>query len=140
MEPYEKRLARFKNNPPEDFISTILNSIANFFLPQLSVASEKGLPHLLILGIHSVIETISEKIFLKRGMDGFKFYLENFVDADKDGFRFSEIAKELNDRRNIVAHQWISQLGHSFGFDFNIQVGYQREDNVIILNPSMCGL
>jgi len=57
--------------------------------------------------------------------------------VNKDGFRFSEIADEINNWRNILAHQYISKLGHSFGYDYNIQVGYKIDDTVIILNPSI---
>jgi len=135
METYEQRLKRFKNSSPIVFIETILLSIQNNFIPQLDTALENKLNDLLILGIHSVIETISENIFLKKGKDGFKFYLENFVDVDKNGFRFSEIADVLNDLRNIIAHQKISRLGHSFGYDYNIDVGYKKDNTIIYLNP-----
>ncbi len=114
METFEQRLQRFKSEEPAEFIETILLSIQNSFIPELVIASENRCSDLLILGIHSVIETVSENIFLKKGVSGFKFYLENFVDADKEGFRFSEIADVLNDLRNIIAHQKISKLGHSF--------------------------
>lgn len=137
METFKQRLQRFENNSPVESIETILNNILNYFIPHLDIASKKKLDDLLILGIHSIIETISENIFLKKGKDGFKFYLKNFVDVDKDGFRFSEIAKVLNDLRNIIAHQKISRLGHSFGYDDSIKVGYKVDGSIIILNPNI---
>lgn len=103
-ETFQQRLQRFKNNSPIEFIETILNSIHNFYIPELQIASNNKQSNLLILGLHSIIETISGNVFLKSGVEGFKFYLENFVDIGKDGGRFSEIAEELNDWRNIVAH------------------------------------
>lgn len=136
-ETFQQRLQRFKNNSPIEFIETILNSIHNFYIPELQVASNNKQSNLLILGLHSIIETISENVFLKKGVEGFKFYLENFVDIGKDGGRFSEIADELNDWRNIVAHQYISKLGHSFGYDYAISVGYQIENGTIVLNPKI---
>jgi len=137
METFDKRLQRFQNNSPVEFIETILNSIYNFYIPELQMAADNKQSQLLILGLHSIIETISENVFLKKGVEGFKFYLENFVDIIEDGGRFSEIADELNDWRNIVAHQYISKLGHSFGCDYTISVGYQVENGIIILNPKL---
>lgn len=137
MEKFEQRLQRFKSKEPVEFIETMLLNIENFFIPQLDIASKEKLDDLLILGIHSVIETVSENIFLKKGKDGFKFYLENFVDVDKDGFRFSEIADVLNDLRNIIAHQKVSRLGHSFGFSDSIQIGYKIDGTIVMLNPSI---
>lgn len=137
METFEQRLQRFESEEPAGFIETMLLSIQNSFIPELVIASENRCSDLLILGIHSVIETVSENIFLKKGVSGFKFYLENFVDADKDGFRFSEIADVLNDLRNIIAHQKISKLGHSFGYDYVMQVGYKIDGSIIMLNPSI---
>ena len=136
-ETFQQRLQRFKNNSPIEFIETILNSIHNFYIPELQMAANNKQSNLLILGLHSIIETISENVFLKKGAEGFKFYLENFVDIDEAGGRFSEIADELNDWRNIVAHQYISKLGHSFGYDYTISNGYQVENGVIILNPKI---
>lgn len=136
-ETFQQRLQRFQNNSPVEFIETILNSIHNFYIPELQLAADNKQSNLLILGLHSIIETISENVFLKKGVEGFKFYLENFVDIDEDGGRFSEIADELNDWRNIVAHQYISKLGHSFGYDYAISVGYQVENGAVILNPKI---
>jgi hypothetical protein len=141
METFDQRLQRFKNNSPIEFIETILNAMysgkVGSRLWELEVAAQNQLSDLLILGIHACIETISENIFLKKGIEGFKFYLENFVDTNKEGFRFSEIADELNDWRNIVAHQYISRLGHSFGYNYSILTGYQVENGTIIINPKI---
>src|SRR3989344_3110987 len=136
-ETFQQRLQRFENNSPIEFIETILNSIHNFYIPELQIASNNKQSNLLILGLHSIIETISENVFLKKGVEGFKFYLENFVDISEEGGRFSEIADELNDWRNIVAHQYISKLGHSFSYDYSISAGYRIENGIIILNPTI---
>ncbi len=136
-ERFQQRLQRFQNNSPIEFIETILNSIHNYYIPELQIASDNKQSNLLILGLHSIVETISENVFLKKGVKGFKFYLENFVDIDERGGQFSEIADELNDWRNIVAHQYISKLGHSFNYDYEISVGHQTENGIIILNPKI---
>lgn len=135
METYQQRLQRFQNNSPIEFIATILHSISVFYIPELKIAADNKQSNLLILGLHSAIETISENIFLEKGVKGFKFYLENFVDTDEDGGRFSQIADELNAWRNIIAHQWISKFGHSLVYDYSISTGYKIENGIIILNP-----
>lgn len=137
METFSQRLQRFSNNSPVEFIETILNSIHNFYIPELSIAYHNKQSNLLILGIHSIIETISENVFLKKGVAGFKFYLENFVDGNADGFRFTEIADDLNDWRNVIAHQYISKLGHSLGYDYALSVGYKIDNDIILINPAL---
>lgn len=137
METFAQRLKRFSSNSPVEFIETILNSIHNFYIPELSIASQNKQSNLLILGAHSIIETISENVFLKKGVAGFKFYLENFVDGNTDGFKFSEIADDLNDWRNVIAHQYISKLGHSLGYDYTLSVGYKIDNDIILINPTL---
>jgi len=39
-ETFQERLQRFKNNSPIEFIETILNSIHNFYIPELQIAAE----------------------------------------------------------------------------------------------------
>ena len=39
-ETFQQRLQRFKNNSPIEFIETILNSIHNFYIPELQIAAE----------------------------------------------------------------------------------------------------
>lgn len=137
LKTFQQRLQRFQNNSPVEFIETILNSIYNFYIPELETAAQNNQSNLLILGVHSIIETISENVFLKKGVEGFRFYLKNFVDYDENGKRFSEIADELNDWRNIIAHQYISKLGHSIKYSYTISAGYQNKNGIIIINPKL---
>ncbi len=136
MESFEHRRERFSGNPDE-FMSTLIISISNFFIPELCKAKESGLEDLLILGIHSVVETLSENIFRKKGLAGVRFYLENFVDGKEDGFKFSEIAKELNAWRNIIAHQFLSKLGHFLVSDSTLKVGFKKDGDRIFFNPNL---
>jgi hypothetical protein len=137
MESFEDRLNRFKSGPPVEFIETLINSTHNYFIPQLRMAKEKGLESLLILGIHSVAETLSENIFGRNYLTGFRFYLENFVDGKEDGFKFSEIAEDLNNWRNIIAHQFLSKLGHFFVSDTTVEVGFKKDGEQIFFNPNI---
>ena len=138
METYEKRLKRLQSGPPIEAIETVLNSIDNFFVTQeLSRAAEEGLGNLLILGIHAVAEIVSELVYGKVGLDGLKFYLENFVDGEKQDCKFSKIAAELNTWRNILAHQWISSMGHEWGYDYSVREGWRRDNGRVIINPKI---
>ncbi|GAH49354.1 unnamed protein product, partial [marine sediment metagenome] len=124
METYEQRLKRFQNSSPDESISTLLNSIHNFFVStELKLAAEQKLYYLLILGIHAVAKTISESIYGKSGLAGFRFYLEKFVDGNTTVLKFSNIAAELNTWRNILAHQWIAGMGHRWSFDDQMKEG-----------------
>ena len=74
---------------------------------------------------------------MKQGVPGFKFYLENFVDVDGagEGFLFSEIASDLNELRNNIAHQWLAAQGHVVGYDDEQKQGYRYEDDILWVNP-----
>lgn len=137
METFDQRLNRFKNNSPIEFIETLINGQHNYTINQLEIAHQHKLDSLLILGVHAVIENLSEYIFLKKGVDGIKFYLENFVDGDTDGLKFSLIAKDLNNWRNIIAHQFLSKQGHYFGYDYTINTGYIQNGDYIRFNPTI---
>ena len=139
METYEKRLDRFTKNPPEEIILSMLSSIHSFLMPQLVIASEQKQNYLLVLGIHSAIETISKHIFLRPGRTGFKFYLKNFVDPvdAEEGFCFSKISSELNDLRNNIAHQWLSEQGHIMGYYDDQNQGYRYEGETLWINPTV---
>ncbi len=119
-------------------IETLLNSIDNLFRQrQIDVAANENLWDLVILGIHAMALTISEVLFGKAGVTGFKLFLENFVDEDKSGFDYSQIAEKIHDHRNIVAHQWLSEKGYEFGYDGQMTVGWQKRDGVVYLNPKL---
>ena len=134
MEKFKKRLQRFEENPPLEFAETLTNSIHNYFINELRIADENKLTFLLILGIHSTIKTLSEYIFNQKGIE---FYLINFVDGKEEGKQFSKINEDINNIRNIVAHQFISRLGHSFIWDYDLNTGYKIENDVIHFNPSI---
>ncbi len=137
IEDKGKRLARFQNGSPIEIIETLLNSIANFYNGEIDQAASSQLWLLVILGIHSVALTISEGIFDKKGLTGFTFFLENFMDEDKEGFKFSEIAKQIHNYRNVVAHHWLSASGYDFGIDGGMTKGWEERENVIYFNPKV---
>ena len=101
------------------------------------MASDSNLLYLVILGDHAVALTISEGLFGKAGFDGYKLFLEKFVDEGKEGFDFSVIAKEIHNWRNVIAHQWLSASGYGLGIDSDMNLGWQKREGVIYFNPRL---
>lgn len=137
IEDQAKRLKRFQSGDHVEIIETLLNSIDNFYNRQIDQAAISELWLLVILGIHSVALTISEGVYGKSGLTGFKFFLENFMDDNKDGFKFSEIAEEIHNWRNIIAHQWLSASGYNFGTDTQMTKGWEVRDGITHFNPKV---
>ncbi|MGH7157359.1 MAG: hypothetical protein ACREGG_04605 [Candidatus Saccharimonadales bacterium] len=136
----EQRLKRFQSGPPNEAILTLLNSIDNYFNNEIrATIKDLDFPQtsLLFLGIHAAILTISEAFFDDKTQRGYKLFLESFVDGEADPERFSLIAGDIHLWRNIVAHQWLSNKGHSFGYAYSIQEGWKREDGILYINPKI---
>jgi hypothetical protein len=72
METFEDRLRRFLCNPPNEIFSTILNSIANFRIPDLRKMTDAEIYEQALLDAHAVIQTISEQIYGLFGRDATK--------------------------------------------------------------------
>lgn len=138
MESKEQRLRRFQDGPPGEIVGTLLNSIDNFYNhDEIDRAAANELWLLVILGIHSVALTITEGVFGKRGVEGFRFYLEHFVDGKTEGFNFSKIAAEIHNMRNVVAHQWLSSSMYDFALNTGISKGWEKHGDDIHLNPQL---
>jgi|SRR3989338_705180 len=136
-ESKEKRLLRFQNNPPVEAVDTLLNSIDNFFNNEIRLAPDNAQTSLLFLGIHAVALTISEVFFNKTGLEGYKLFLEKFVDGKSENTRFSAIAELIHDWRNVLAHQWLGSVGHEIGYDYKMEFGWQERDGVVFINPKI---
>lgn len=138
-ESKEKRLKRFQEGPPEEIILTLLNSISHFFNNEikLTVKEDNYQTSLLFLGIHAVALTISEGFFDKTGIEGYKLYLEKFVDGDTQDTKFSTISELLHSWRNILAHQWLGLKGHEIGYDYKMGLGWVEKEESIFINPAI---
>lgn len=137
-ETKEKRLKRFQDGPPLEIIDTLLNSMANFFMNEIKATFDNPAnpqTSLMLLGTHSVALTIAHGLFNKGGEQGYKLFLENFIDGDTPDTKFSTIASEIHEWRNVIAHRWINVAGHNFGYDFDMPEGWKKQDDTIFLNP-----
>ncbi len=137
METFENRLKRFTVQSEREIPLTLLNSIDNYFLPEIRTAREGGFYYLLWLGIHAIIQTISEMIFSKTSLEGTRFYLEKFVDGPTTDTKFSLIAEQVHELRNIIAHRWLSSLSHFLVIDNRIQEGWRQNGMEITINPTI---
>lgn len=137
-ETKEKRLKRFQEGPPLEVIETIINSMANFFVNELRTVFDNPANYqtsLMFLGTHSIALTISHGLFDRGGEDGYRLFLENFIDGETPDRKFSTIASEIHEWRNVIAHRWINVAGHEISYDFEMPEGWKREDNFLLINP-----
>lgn len=141
MEPLGKRKKRFQDGHPIEIIETLLNSIDNHFNNEIRRTTENGnyQTTLLFLGIHAVALTIAEGLFDKRGPEGYKLFLEKFVDGESPDTKFSEIAEVIHEWRNIIAHQWLGTGGYNIGYDYASDKGWEKKDQIIFINPKIYG-
>jgi hypothetical protein len=112
LEPHQKRILRFLDGSPDEIALTLLNSISNFFLPDLRFVGEHKKDRLVFLGTHAIIQIVSKHLFGKRGLDATEFYLRHFVDGEVVHLQFSKISRILHEMRNVLAHQWLSALAY----------------------------
>ena len=139
-ETKEQRLKRFTENHPYEVIATITNSMANNFINELrAVFDNPANPQttLMFLGTHSIALTIAYGLFNKGGEDGYKLFLENFIDGDTADTKFSTVASRIHGWRNVIAHRWINVAGHSFSYDFEMTEGCKMEDEFLLPNPKI---
>lgn len=134
-ESQEQRLKRLQGNSYVEAIETLLNSIDNFFNNEVRLTPDNYQTSLLFMGIHASALTISEVFFNETGLTGYGHFLKHYVDGDTNDRKFSEIAKTIHDWRNVLAHQWLGSIGHQIGYDYEMQSGWEKRDNVTFVNP-----
>src|SRR6266404_7990479 len=132
-ETKEHRLKRFQNGPPLEIIDTLINSMANYFMNEIRATFDdlnNPQTSLMFLGTHSIALTLSHGFWNKGGEQGYKLFLENFVDGDTPDTKFSTISSEIHEMRNIIAHRWINVAGHEFGYDFVMPEGWKVDGDI----------
>lgn len=137
IETKVQRLKRLKDGSPVEAIETLLNSIANFFNNEIQLTPDQYQTSLLFLGVHAVALTISEAFYGKSGEEGYRLFLEAFVDGKTEDKKFSMISNTLHDWRNILAHQWIGSLGHSIEYDYKMIEGWKNGEDGLVINPKI---
>ena len=139
-ETKEQRLKRFNENHPYEVVATITNSMANYFINELRTVFDNPSNYqtsLMFLGTHSIALTIAHGYFNKGGEDGYKLFLENFIDGDTPDTKFSTVASRIHEWRNVIAHRWINVAGHSFSYEFDMSEGWKMEGEFLLVNPKI---
>lgn len=123
------------NGPPISAIIFLNFAISKFFNNELTLTAKNKQTGLLFMGIHASALTISEALWGVGGPTGYKMFLETFMDCSEA--RFAEVAKEIHDWRNILAHQFISKSGHNIDYDYNMRQGFIKKNGDLIINPEI---
>ena len=139
-ETCEQRLKRFTENHPIEVIDTVIQSTANYFVNELRTVFNN--PHnrqttLMFIGTHSIALTIAHGLFGEDSLKGYKMFLEHFIDGDTPDTKFSSVAAEIHEWRNILAHRWINVAGHSISYNFEMDEGWVKEGKFLVLNPQV---
>jgi hypothetical protein len=137
MESFKDRLGRYTVQDDLEIFGWMTVMMQNYPLRELRIASEKGLYQCVFLCSHAIIQTISEGMFDKRGIDGTRFYLENFVDEPAKDKKFSLITEEIHEMRNVIAHQGYSSLQHNVDFNDEMTEGWKEESNIVYINTKI---
>lgn len=141
MESREARTKRLDSSPPQESIGTLLNSIANFFNNEIRETIRdcyEPQTGLMFLDVHAAILTISEAFWDLRPLEGYKKFLETFVDDTDQGMKFSIIADRIHEWRNLLAHQWLGAAGHNIIYDYTISEGWKMiSDRSLSINPGI---
>lgn len=139
-EARDARLERLKSHPVEA-IETLLNSIANYFNNEIGVTPAHYQTSLMFLGVHAAALTIGEVFFANEKPDAmlkdYKQFLETFVDGDAEDLKFSLIAEDIHNWRNILAHQWLGSMGHRIEYDYQAALGWEKRDDILVINPKV---
>jgi hypothetical protein len=138
-ETFNQRLKRYVDQPPTDTLGWMAMMLQNYHAVELRHARENRLYHCVYLLAHSIIQTVSETMFGLTGLQGTKFFLERFADGATADRKFSMIASEIHDVRNIIAHRGYSKMQHDVQyFSDDISEGWKREpDGSLEINPAL---
>ena len=69
----------------------------------------------------------------------YKQFLERFVDGADPDKKFSTIASLIHNWRNVLAHQWLGSIGHSIGYDYEMNEGWKVVGDITFINPKIYG-
>jgi hypothetical protein len=138
-ETFEQRLKRYVDQPAVDTLGWMTMMLHNYHVDELRRAREAKLYQCVYLLAHSIVQTVSETMFGLPGLSGTRFFLERFADGAAEDRKFSKIAAEIHDVRNIIAHHGYSKMQHEVQYFIDdIPEGWRREmDGSLIINPAL---
>jgi hypothetical protein len=135
MESFEERLKRWTMGADREWALTVFVMLRNTLENEVTLASKNHSLMLTLMGIHAVIQIITEKVFgLGKGPGTTQFYLENFVDGTTPERKYSTIADKIHRERNVIAHQGFSVHQYGIAYDWAV-TGLEWKGSVVHLNP-----
>jgi hypothetical protein len=134
METFEQRLKRYVDQDDLEIFGWMTIMMQNVSLGELAKAVENNMYQCVFLGTQAIVQTITVNMFRMKGVEGTKFYLENFVDGRATDRQFSRIASEIHEMRNVIAHQGYSSLQHNVDFNNEMAEGWRSETGVVFIN------
>lgn len=137
METRDMRLKRWLDSEPSEIFGWMTVWAQNALVPQIKVLSRPHFEEGLFLVTHGFIQAFMENVFDIRGRDATQEYLKRFVDGRKKLDKFSLIADEMHEMRNVMAHQIYSSLTHEIAFDYRLTTGWARQTGALHLNPKI---
>jgi len=115
--------------------------MSSYFNNEIKITPSNQQTSLMFLGVHAAALTIGEVFFANEKPDSmfkdYKQFLEVFVDGDTEDLKFSIIAKDIHDWRNILAHQWLGSMGHRIEYDYKTTSGWENKDGTLVINPEI---
>ncbi|HKB68726.1 MAG TPA: hypothetical protein VKC61_22885 [Pyrinomonadaceae bacterium] len=134
METFEQRLKRYVDQDDLEIFGWMTVMMQNVSLAELTKAVENNMYQCVFLCTQAIVQTIAVNMFRMKGVEGTKFYLENFVDGRATDRQFSRIANEIHEMRNVIAHQGYSSLQHNVDFNNEMAEGWRSETGVVFIN------
>jgi hypothetical protein len=138
-ETINQRLKRYLDNPVIDTLGWMTLYLQNQPAVELKRAREAKLYFCVYLLAHSIIQTVSELMFGKTGLEGTHYFLEQFADGSTTDRRFSLVSEDIHEIRNLIAHRAYSKRQHETQYFIDdIEEGWCREaDGTLVINPAI---
>lgn len=134
MEPFEERLKGWTLGADREWALILFTMLRNTLETEVAEASKKHLLMLTLLGIHAVMQTVTEKVFgCGKGFSSTEFYLKEFVDTPER--QYSTLAEQIHRGRNVMAHQGFSITQYEIAYDWGVTSGFEWRGKLLAINP-----
>jgi hypothetical protein len=134
MQDWKDRLKSFLGSDSE-WAGYIYMTTWNDLLPEIVEAAKRHMLVMTFLGTHAAIQTVGEKVFGLEGEGATRFYLEHFVDKTSADRKYSTVASQVHNIRNIMAHRGYSKSQHFTGYDWGLPGGFAWVGDQFRINP-----
>jgi hypothetical protein len=133
------RLREYVDGHEEEIFLRMKIWAQNELAPQVQVVNKPGYEIALFLLTHGFVQTFMEKVYDLRGRVGTTEFLRRFIDGKKKKEKFSLIAVDMHEMRNVMAHQLYSSRTHAIAFDYRLNTGWDRIGSNLHINPKFYG-